>query len=75
MTSSLGLGAYTEGAAVILGISAAISAAKTWYDGLALDEDLVEVLQDDGMDEEANLVARAVAAAGHPKYEKKLSSL
>ncbi len=42
----------------------ATAAAKTWWDAVGLDSDLIQWLEDDGMSDEADLVRKAVEGAG-----------
>ena len=42
----------------------ATAAAMTWWDGVGLDQDLIEWLESDGMDDEADLVKKAIEKAG-----------
>ena len=50
--------------AIGMATKTATAAAMTWWDGVGLNDDLVKWLEDDGMDDEAELVRQAIEKAG-----------
>lgn len=50
--------------AAAVGAKYASAAASSWWDSVGLDQDLIEWLEGDGMTDEADLVKKAVDAAG-----------
>jgi hypothetical protein len=54
--------AYAGATAVVA--KTATAAAMTWWDGVGLEDDLVQWLEDDGMKDEAELVRKAIEKAG-----------
>ena len=50
--------------ATAIGAKYATAAAKTWWDAVGLDDDLIQWLEDDGMTDEADLVRKAVEKKG-----------